>query len=117
KGNWPAALEQYEQTYHLNAKYGLGDIFREVGKGYLHTGRLEKAVEFLHFFLDNRSSDPEGRYWVAVAFQKLGQTADMRNQLRTLYYTAVTNAEPSLFYTFRDSGREYAIFRSFGLSL
>jgi len=40
-----------------------------------------------------------------------------RLQFRTLYYTAVTNAEPSLFYTFRDSGREYAIFRSFGLSL
>ncbi|PYU88913.1 MAG: hypothetical protein DMG08_23560 [Acidobacteria bacterium] len=91
KGNWPAALEQYEQTYHLNAKYGLGDIFREVGKGYLHTGRLEKAVEFLHFFLDNRSSDPEGRYWVAVAFQKLGQTAEMRNQLRTLLDQARSN--------------------------
>ena len=91
RGDWRGALEQYEHTYRLNSEYGLGDIFREVGKGYLHTGRLEKAVEFLGFFLDKRSSDTEGRYWLAVAFQKLSQTGEMRNQLRTLLDQARSN--------------------------
>ena len=64
---WSQALEQYEETYRLNPEYRLGDILREVGKGYLHTGNVEKGIEFLRFFLAKRSSDPEGRYWLAVA--------------------------------------------------
>jgi tetratricopeptide (TPR) repeat protein len=83
-GEWQFALEQYEETYRLNPEYGLGDIFREVGKAYLHTGSVEKSREFFEFFLENRNSDPEGRYWLAVALQRLGDTDQMRFQLNTL---------------------------------
>ena len=82
--DWPKALEQYEETYRLNPHYGHGDIFREVGKGYLQIGSPEKAIEFLRFFLQDRHSDPEGRYWLAVALQKTGAREDMQGQLRTL---------------------------------
>jgi tetratricopeptide (TPR) repeat protein len=91
RADWQRALEQYEETYRLNPEYALGDIFREVGKGYLHTGKLEKAVEFLKFFLENRSSDPEGRYWLAVASQKLGNTEQLQLQLRTVLEQARSN--------------------------
>jgi len=91
KGDWPKALEAYEETYRLNPEYRLGDIFREVGKGYLHVGRTEKAVEFLRFFLQSRGSDPEGRYWLAVALQKLGQFDEMRVQLNTILEQARSN--------------------------
>ena len=50
KGDWPSALEQYEDTYRLALTYRLGDIFRDVGKAYLHNGQFEKAKEFLQFF-------------------------------------------------------------------
>jgi len=82
--DWPKALEQYEETYRLNSQYAQGDIFREVGKGYLHTGSVDKAIEFLGFFLKDRASDPEGRYWLAVAHQRLGQFGEMRSQLKML---------------------------------
>ncbi len=91
RGDWPRALESYEETYRLNAEYGLGDIFREVGKGYLHTDRVEKAMEFLKFFLETRGSDPEGRYWLAVAFRMRGDPANMAAQLKTLLEQAHTN--------------------------
>jgi len=91
KEDWTRALEQYEETYRLKPEYGLRDIFREVGKGYLHTGRLDKAVEFLQFFLEFRTSDPEGRYWLAVAMKKLGKTDEMRAHLATLLNQARSN--------------------------
>lgn len=84
KGEWACALEQFEETYRLDPEYGLGDICREVGKGYLHTGNFEKAMEFLKFFLAKRGSDPEGRYWMAVALQKTGDEEQMRVQLNMI---------------------------------
>jgi len=81
---WDRALEEYEETYRLNPGQNLGDIFREVGKAYLHTGNAEKAIEFLEYFLQTRGSDPEGRYWLAVALQKTGKPEEMRIQLDTI---------------------------------
>ncbi len=91
RGEWPGAAEEYEATYRLNSEYGLGDIFREVGKGYLHTGRPDKAIEFLRYFLDRRGSDPEGRYWLAVALRRTGSDEEMRVQLNTILSQARTN--------------------------
>ena len=91
EGEWAPALECYEETYRINPSFGLGDIFREVGKGYLHTGRVEKAIEFLRFFLETRGSDPEGRYWLAVALQKAEDLEEMKVQLRTILEQARSN--------------------------
>ncbi len=102
KKEWPEALEQYEETYRLNPNYGLGDIFREVGKGYLHTGEIEKSIEFLRFFLNNRSSDPEGRYWFAVALRETGDTEQTRIQLNTILEQARSNPQ-----FFRKENREW----------
>jgi tetratricopeptide (TPR) repeat protein len=99
---WAAALEQYEEAYRLNPEYGLGDIFREVGKAYLHTGDVQKGIEFLKFFLRKRESDPEGRYWLAVALQKSGDTAAMRAELNRIIEQARSNPR-----FFRRENREW----------
>ena len=83
-GDWNRAAAEYEAAYQSNPEYGQGDIFREVGKGYLHTDRTEKALEFLTYFQERRGSDPEGRYWLAVAMQQAGRMDDMRVQLNTI---------------------------------
>jgi tetratricopeptide (TPR) repeat protein len=101
-GKWAQALEKYEETYRINPEYGLGDIFREVGKGYLHTGNVEKGIEFLRFFLTKRGSDPEGRYWLAVAFQKSGDSEQMRAQLNAIVDQARSNPR-----FFRKENREW----------
>jgi len=101
-GDWAKALEQYEETYSLNPEYGMGDIFREVGKGYLQTGNVEKGAEFLRYFLNKRSSDPEGRYWLAVALLKSGDMDQMRVQLNTILDQARSNPR-----FFRKENREW----------
>ena len=102
RGNWPSALGEYEATYRLNPEYALGDIFREVGKAYLHEKSLDKAVEFLRFFLSRRSSDPEGRYWLALALLEAGDRSEARVQLNTLLDQA--RATPRFF---RRENREW----------
>jgi tetratricopeptide (TPR) repeat protein len=101
-GEWPEALEQYEETYRLDPEYGVGDIFREVGKGYLHTGNIEKGMEFLTFFLKKRVSDPEGRFWLAVALKRKGNLEEMRLQLNLILEQA-----RSLPRFFRKKNREW----------
>jgi tetratricopeptide (TPR) repeat protein len=102
KGDWARALEQYEETYRLDPEYGLGDIFREVGKAYLHTGKAEKAMEFLKFFLTKRDSDPEGRYWLAVTLRETGEVGQMRLQLNMIIEQARSNPR-----FFRKENREW----------
>jgi tetratricopeptide (TPR) repeat protein len=102
KGEWAQALAHYEETYRLNPEYGTGDIFREVGKGYLHTGSIDKAIEFLKFFLNKRNSDPEGRYWLAVALKKSGDIEQMKVQLNMIVEQA--RSHPRFF---RRENREW----------
>jgi tetratricopeptide (TPR) repeat protein len=102
KDDWAQALEQYEETYRLNPEYGTGDIFREVGKGYLQTGSIDKAIEFLKFFLNKRGSDPEGRYWLAVALKKAGDVEQMKLQLNMILEQA--RSHPRFF---RKENREW----------
>jgi len=102
RGDWPAALRQYEDTYRANPEFGQGDIFREVGKAYLQTGKTEKAVEFLQFFLRKRASDPEGRYWLAMALMQEGRSEEMRAQLNTILDQA--RSQPRFF---RKENREW----------
>jgi tetratricopeptide (TPR) repeat protein len=106
QSDWPRALEQYEETYRIEPEYGHGDIFREVGKSYLHTGKLEKALEFLNFFLENRASDPEARYWLAISLQRMGKDDQMRTQLVTILEQARSNPR-----FFRKENREW-LYRS-----
>jgi hypothetical protein len=101
-GDWIRAADEYEATYRLNAEYAQGDIFREVGKGYLHTGKLDKALEFLRFFLEHHSTDPEGRYWLGAALNKAGRTDEMRVQLNTVLDQARRSSR-----TFRRENREW----------
>ncbi len=91
RGDWPRALEEYEQTYRLDPQYRFGDIIREVGKGYLHADRPDKAQEFLDFFLTTRESDPEARYWLAVTLGQLGRPVESRAQLSTILAQARSN--------------------------
>jgi tetratricopeptide (TPR) repeat protein len=101
-GEWAPALEQYEETYRISPDYRLGDIFREVGKAYVNAGDVEKGIEFLKYFLDKRASDPEGRYWLAVALQKSGDTEQMQVQLHMILQQSRSNPR-----FFRKENREW----------
>jgi tetratricopeptide (TPR) repeat protein len=84
KGEWRRALEFYEEAYRIDPECGSGEIIRELGKAHLHTGNIEKGVEHLNQFLKMRSSDPEGRYWLAVALEKTGNVSQMIGELNLI---------------------------------
>jgi hypothetical protein len=110
KKDWARALECHENAYRLDAEYGQGDIFREVGKAYLNTGNVEKGKEFLKFFLSRRDADPEGRYWLAEALQKSGNPEEARFQLSLIIEQAKANPR-----FFRKRSREW-IYRARNLT-
>ena len=83
-GQWSRALQFYEETYRKNPEYAFGDICRELGKAYVQVGAVDKGLELLTLFLKKRDTDPEGRYWLAVALQKSGNTAQMIGELNLI---------------------------------
>jgi tetratricopeptide (TPR) repeat protein len=91
RAEWTRAREQYEETFRLNPEFAQLDIAREVGKAYLNTGEVEKAIEFLTFFLDRRASDAEARYCLALAHERLGRRDAMKTELSTLLEQARSN--------------------------
>jgi tetratricopeptide (TPR) repeat protein len=106
KNDWRLSMNHYEEAYRLNPEYGLGIVCREAGKGYLHTGNVEKGREFLDLFLSRHSSDIEGRYWFAVAMQQAGDVEQMRFHLNVIREQA--RSSPGFF---KKHNREW-IFRA-----
>ncbi len=114
-GDWSQALSQYEEAYRLDPECASRDICREVGKGYLNTGQIEKGSDFLQSFLAGRDADPEGRYWLAVAMQKAGKYDQMRLHLGLMREHLHAGSR-----SFRKKNREWIykarnLFRSTGL--
>jgi tetratricopeptide (TPR) repeat protein len=104
EGDWPAALARYETARGLASDCRQGNVVREAGKGYLHTGATDKAVELLRSFLDEHRSDPEARYWLAVALEQADRPEEMIVQLHTLLEQARSNPGQS-----RRENREWVL--------
>jgi tetratricopeptide (TPR) repeat protein len=95
KNDWRQAIPHFEEAHSLDPEYEMSIACREAGKGYLHTGNLGKAKEFLELFLSRNSSDIEGRYWLAVAMKRSGEVEPMRFHLNVIREQA--QSSPGLF--------------------
>lgn len=95
EGDWQAALERYEAARRLAPDCCQGNVVREAGKGYLHTGAADEAVDLLSSFLKEHGSDPEARYWLAVGLQRTDCPEEMIVQLHTLLEQARSSPRQS----------------------
>lgn len=102
KGAWPEALEHYEEAHRIDPDCSRGDLMRAMGKAYVHAGCAEKGRELLDSFLARRDSDPEGRYWYAVALRETGEAELARFQLTRILEQARVNPRG-----FRKRNREW----------
>ena len=84
KGDWNRAMECYREAYGTDPEYGAGVICRELGKAYVHCDNVERGMDLLELFLKKRNTDPEGRYWMAVALQKAGNVSQMIGELNLM---------------------------------
>jgi cytochrome c-type biogenesis protein CcmH/NrfG len=104
QGDWPAALERYETARGLASDWHHGNVLREAAKGYLHAGATDKAAEMLRSYLNEHGSDPEARYWLAVALGEADCPEEMIVQLHTLLEQARSNPRQS-----RRESREWVL--------
>lgn len=72
-GNLQTALDHFTVVAEQNDKYALSEIWREIGVTYLEAGMLEAARETLEDFIERRSTDAEGLYY-------LGKTLKAQNE-------------------------------------
>jgi tetratricopeptide (TPR) repeat protein len=73
KGNLQIALDHFAIVAEQNDKYALSEIWREIGVTYFEAGMLEAARKTLENFLERRSTDAEGLYY-------LGKTLKAQNE-------------------------------------
>ena len=74
KGELQGALDHFAVVLEQNDKHALSEIWREVGATYLAAGMLTEARDALEKFVDRRSGDVEGLYYLGKALKAQGET-------------------------------------------
>lgn len=72
KGELQKALNHFAVVLGENDKHSLSEIWREIGATYLEAEMLDEAQENLEKFIERRSSDPEGLYYLGKVYKKRG---------------------------------------------
>ena len=76
-------------------------IWREIGATYLEAGMLAEARAALETYIERRSADPEGLYYLGRVFKAQNET----ERARELFAEAVRAAETSPDFRRRDLKR------------
>lgn len=74
KGDLQAALDHFAIVLGQNDKHALSEVWREVGATYLAAGMLTEARDALEKFVDRRSGDVEGLYYLGKVLKAQGET-------------------------------------------
>jgi len=74
KGELQGALDHFAVVLEQNDKHALSEIWREVGATYLAAGMLTEARDALEKFVDRRSGDVEGLYYLGKVLKAQGET-------------------------------------------
>lgn len=74
KGELQGALDHFAVVLEQNDKHALSEIWREVGATYLAANMLTEARDALEKFVDRRSGDVEGLYYLGKVLKAQGET-------------------------------------------
>jgi tetratricopeptide (TPR) repeat protein len=80
QGRLKDALVHFEVVFAQNEKHSQSEILRELAAVYLAAGQSEDARCFLEQYVGQRPYDPEGLYYYGQALERLGRTAEARQQ-------------------------------------
>ncbi len=87
---WLEAFECLEKVYQTDPHYQMRDVLRDLGQVYFNLDYPEQAEQFLRAFLEERTSDAEGKYWLARVLIRKGNLEEARSWLRSLADRAET---------------------------
>jgi len=74
KGDLQKALDHFGIVIVQNEKHALNEVWREVGATYLAANMFAEARDALEKFVDRRSGDPEGLYYLGKVLKAQGET-------------------------------------------
>ncbi|HYJ92597.1 MAG TPA: tetratricopeptide repeat protein [Pyrinomonadaceae bacterium] len=91
KGDLQKAIEHFSVVVEQNDKHSLSEVWREIGATYLEAGMLGEAREALEKFVDRRSFDPEGLYYLGKVLKQQGE----HERAREIFEQAVESGKTS----------------------
>jgi tetratricopeptide (TPR) repeat protein len=80
---WDDAIELLNRAAALDDKCCSNEVWRELGQAYFQKSRLDEARAALGKYVDRRSYDPEGLYWLGKALAGLGASGEARQSFET----------------------------------
>jgi hypothetical protein len=100
RGERQQALDHFAVVVEQNDKHSVSEIWREIGATYLEAGMPAEARDALEKFVDRRSFDPEGLYYLGKTFKALGEDEKAREKFAEA-------AEAALVPSHRRSGASH----------
>jgi tetratricopeptide (TPR) repeat protein len=91
EGKLQEAIDHFSIVVEQNDKHSLSEIWREIGATYMEAGMLNEARDALEKFVDRRSIDPEGLYYLGKVLKQQGDT----DRARELFEQAIESARTS----------------------
>jgi len=91
KGDLQKALDHFAVVVELDDKYSLSEIWREIGITYLDANMLGEAQDALEKYVDRRSADVQGLYYLGRVYKNKGKT----EKAREMFADAVQSAKAS----------------------
>ena len=98
------AIEHFSHVVEQNDKHSLSEVWREIGATYLEAGMLNEAREALEKFVDRRSFDAEGLYYLGRVLKQQGET----DKAREMFEQAVESAKTSPEFRRRSNIRHWS---------
>jgi tetratricopeptide (TPR) repeat protein len=94
RGDLQAALDHFAIVLGQNDKHALSEIWREIGATYLDANMLVEARDALEKFVERRSADVEGLYYLGKVLKAQGET----ERAAEIFREAVESAQASPDY-------------------
>ena len=74
------ALDHFAVVVEQNDKHSVSEVWREIGATYLEAGMPAAARDALEKFVERRSLDPEGLYYLGMALKADGSDESAREK-------------------------------------
>ena len=100
-GDLQAALNHFSVVVEQNDKHALSEIWREIGATYLAANMLTEARDALEKYVERRSGDPEGLYYLGKVAKAQGEP----DRAAELFNEAITSAKASPNFRRRNTGQ------------
>jgi len=104
KGDLQKAIEHFSVVVEQNDKHSTSEVWREIGATYLEAGMPKEARDALEKFVDRRSFDAEGLYYLGRVLKQQGEP----DKAREMFEQAIESVKTSPDFRRRSDARHWS---------